>query len=180
MTLRVPAGSSCALVGTSGSGKSTVLRLLFRFYDAEAGAVRIGGQDVRDLKVRERGFVRRGGPNTLRIRPRNHWHQRATCSPPSLKTTSPDRLPTAPAPCPQLASLRRALGEVPQDLVLFNDTIAYNINYGRLSASREEVEAAAKQVGVGAAAGWGEAGRRLGAWRRALPGSQSLLGCWWW
>ena len=53
LTLRVPAGSSCALVGTSGSGKSTVLRLLFRFYDAEAGAVRIGGQDVRDLKVRE-------------------------------------------------------------------------------------------------------------------------------
>ncbi|KAL4420535.1 hypothetical protein ABPG75_010191 [Micractinium tetrahymenae] len=97
VSFRVPAGTSCALVGTSGSGKSTILRLLFRFYDAEAGSVRVGGHDVQQVK---------------------------------------------------LESLRRGLGEVPQDLVLFNDTIFYNINYGRLDATREEVEAAAKQAAI--------------------------------
>ena len=45
--IHVPAGTSCALVGTSGSGKSSVLRLLFRFFDADQGAVLIDGHDVR-------------------------------------------------------------------------------------------------------------------------------------
>ncbi len=54
----------------------------------------------------------------------------------------------------QVDSVRRALGEVPQDLVLFNDTIYYNINYGRLDATREEVEGAAKQVGSGGFTVW--------------------------
>ena len=61
VSLRVPAGSSCALVGTSGSGKSTVLRLLFRFYDPQGGAVEVAGQDVRGVTVgrREgRGHIR--------------------------------------------------------------------------------------------------------------------------
>lgn len=49
----VPAGTSCALVGTSGSGKSTVLRLLFRFYDPQGGSVELGGVDTRRVKVRE-------------------------------------------------------------------------------------------------------------------------------
>lgn len=51
----------------------------------------------------------------------------------------------------QMASLRHAMASVPQDMVLFNDTIYYNIAYGNLGASREAVEAAAKaaQVGVG-------------------------------
>ena len=44
----VPAGTSCALVGTSGSGKSTLLRLLFRFYDASEGSVAVDGRDVKD------------------------------------------------------------------------------------------------------------------------------------
>eukprot|EP00887_Chlorella_sp_A99_P007179 scaffold2.g7179.t1 len=87
LTLSVPPGTSCALVGISGSGKSTVLRLLLRFYDAQGGAVRVGSHDVRQL---------------------------------------------------QLDSLRRELGAVPQDLVLFNDTIRYNIRYGRLSATDAE------------------------------------------
>ena len=50
-SLIVPAGTSCAFVGTSGSGKSTIMRLLFRFYDVNNGSVRVGGTDVRDLKL---------------------------------------------------------------------------------------------------------------------------------
>ena len=44
----IPAGTSCALVGTSGSGKSTLLRLIFRFYDASKGSVTISGRDVKE------------------------------------------------------------------------------------------------------------------------------------
>ena len=51
LSLRVPAGTSCAVVGTSGSGKSTLLRLLFRFYDPAGGAVCLGGRDVRDVRL---------------------------------------------------------------------------------------------------------------------------------
>jgi len=52
-TLRVPAGASVALVGATGSGKSTVARLLPRFYDTEAGEVRIDGAEIRDLRLKE-------------------------------------------------------------------------------------------------------------------------------
>ena len=48
---QVPAGQSVALVGTSGSGKSTILRLLCRFYDTGEGAVHVGGADVRDVTL---------------------------------------------------------------------------------------------------------------------------------
>jgi ABC-type transport system involved in Fe-S cluster assembly fused permease/ATPase subunit len=51
LSVHVPAGTSCAFVGTSGSGKSTILRLLFRFYDADAGSVLVGGRDVRDVTM---------------------------------------------------------------------------------------------------------------------------------
>lgn len=51
VSLRIPAGTSCALVGTSGSGKSTVFRLLFRAYDPSAGAVLVGGHDIRQLQL---------------------------------------------------------------------------------------------------------------------------------
>jgi ATP-binding cassette subfamily B protein len=88
----IPAGSSLAVVGHSGSGKSTLARLLYRFYDVGTGAVRINGEDIRDLTQ---------------------------------------------------ASLRAAIGIVPQDTVLFNDSIFYNIQYGRPTASEEEVYAAA-------------------------------------
>ncbi|GAX78993.1 hypothetical protein CEUSTIGMA_g6433.t1 [Chlamydomonas eustigma] len=97
ITLSVPAGTSCALVGASGSGKSTMLRLLFRFFDVEGGRIQVGGFDVRKL------------------------------------TTT---------------SLRSAIANVPQDMVLFNDSIYYNISYGDLSAPRERVEAAAKAARI--------------------------------
>ncbi|OUS13954.1 metal ABC transporter permease [Rhodospirillales bacterium 47_12_T64] len=93
VSFTVPAGQKLAIVGASGAGKSTISRLLFRFYNLDAGKVTIDGQDISQV---------------------------------------------------QQGSLRQAIGIVPQDTVLFNDTIYYNIAYGRPSATREEVEAAAK------------------------------------
>ncbi|HZN24862.1 MAG TPA: ABC transporter ATP-binding protein/permease [Burkholderiales bacterium] len=97
VTFDMPAGRKVAVVGASGSGKSTLARLLYRFYDVSAGAIRINGHDVRDLRQ---------------------------------------------------ASLRAAIGIVPQDTVLFNDTIYYNIHYGRPDANRDEVHAAAKAAHI--------------------------------
>jgi len=97
LSLQIKGGQSVAIVGASGSGKSTIGRLLFRFYDVSAGALLIDGQDVRDISQ---------------------------------------------------ASLQRNIGVVPQDTVLFNDTIFYNISYGDPSASIEAVEAAAKAAKV--------------------------------
>ena len=92
LDLAIPAGCSMALVGPSGAGKSTVLNLLLRFWDVDAGAVLIDGQDVRAVR---------------------------------------------------LASLRRAIGLVGQDVDLFDDTVAANIAYGRPDASREAIVRAA-------------------------------------
>ncbi len=97
VSFEVPAGSKLAIVGPTGAGKSTISRLLFRFYDVTEGAVEIDGIDVRDLTQQ---------------------------------------------------SLRAAIGVVPQDTVLFNDTIAYNIAYGRPGASQEEIERAARLAQV--------------------------------
>lgn len=97
ISFTVPAGKSVAIVGTSGSGKSTILRLLFRFYDAHSGNIKIDGQDIR--KVTQE-------------------------------------------------SLRKTIGVVPQDMVLFNDTIFHNIHYGRLSATNEEVYDAARRAAI--------------------------------
>ncbi|PZP35790.1 MAG: metal ABC transporter permease [Roseateles depolymerans] len=97
VSFTIPAGRKVAVVGPSGSGKSTLARLLYRFYDIDTGAIRIDGQDVRQVTQ---------------------------------------------------GSLRRAIGIVPQDTVLFNDTVAYNIAYGRPGASRAEVEAAARAAHV--------------------------------
>ncbi len=93
LDIDVPAGKTLAIVGSSGAGKSTISRLLFRFYDIDSGAISIDGQDIRDVTQ---------------------------------------------------SSVRAAIGIVPQDTVLFNDTIYYNIAYGRPSATRAEVEEAAK------------------------------------
>ncbi|WP_424942860.1 ABCB family ABC transporter ATP-binding protein/permease [Aliiroseovarius crassostreae] len=97
VSLKVEAGQTVAIVGPSGSGKSTIGRLLFRFYDVNDGALKIDGQDVRDVTQ---------------------------------------------------DSLHSVIGVVPQDTVLFNDTIYYNIAYGNPDASRDEVEAAAKAAKI--------------------------------
>ncbi len=93
----VPAGGKLAIVGPTGAGKSTISRLLFRFYDATGGRILIDGQDIRDVTQ---------------------------------------------------DSLRTAIGVVPQDTVLFNDTIRYNIGYGHPGASQVEIEQAAKSAQV--------------------------------
>lgn len=93
----VPAGKKVAVVGSSGGGKSTLLRLLYRFYDADQGTVRIDGQDLKNVTI---------------------------------------------------DSLRKSIGVVPQDLVLFNETIFYNIKYGDTSATDEEVYEAARKANV--------------------------------
>lgn len=93
VSFEVPAGRTLAIVGASGAGKSTISRLMFRFYDVSSGRITIDGQDIRDVTQ---------------------------------------------------ASLRAAIGMVPQDTVLFNDTIAYNIRYGRREAGDAEVEEAAR------------------------------------
>ena len=97
ISLTVPPGQTFAIVGPTGSGKSTIGRLLFRFYDVGDGALRIDGQDVRDVTQE---------------------------------------------------SLHAAIGVVPQDTVLFNDTILYNIAYGRPEATRQEIEAAARAAKI--------------------------------
>ena len=99
LNFKVPAGSSLAMVGASGSGKSTVLRLLYRLYDTREGQVLVGGQDTRDVQIK---------------------------------------------------SLRREISVVPQDTVLFNDTIFYNIAYGREDheATEEEVHEVARRAAI--------------------------------
>lgn len=93
VSFTVPAGHRVAIVGSSGAGKSTISRLLFRFYDVDEGAISIDGQNIKHV---------------------------------------------------QQHSVRDAIGVVPQDTVLFNDTIYYNIAYGRPSASKDEIEEAAR------------------------------------
>ena len=90
-------GQMVAIVGSTGSGKSTIGRLLFRFYDVSGGALRIDGQDVRDVTQE---------------------------------------------------SLHAAIGVVPQDTVLFNDTIRYNIAYGLDGATQEQIEDAARSAQI--------------------------------
>lgn len=97
LSFAVPAGHTVAIVGASGAGKSTISRLLLRFYDVDQGRIVIDGQDVREV--------------------------------------SQD-------------SLRAAIGTVPQDTVLFNDTVYYNIAYGRPEATPSEVEEAARMARI--------------------------------
>ena len=90
-------GQMVAIVGSTGSGKSTIGRLLFRFYDVSGGALRIDGQDVREVTQE---------------------------------------------------SLHNAIGVVPQDTVLFNDTIRYNIAYGLDGATQDQIEDAARAAQI--------------------------------
>ena len=89
----IPRGSMVAVVGETGSGKSTMANLLARFYDVDSGSITIDGIDLRDYKI---------------------------------------------------SSLRNMIGVVNQEAIMFNETIADNIAYGKPEATREEVIAAAK------------------------------------
>ncbi|XP_033125673.1 ATP-binding cassette sub-family B member 7, mitochondrial-like [Anneissia japonica] len=97
ISLHVPAGKKVAIVGGSGSGKSTIVRLLYRFFDPKSGRVLVNGQNIRDVS---------------------------------------------------LESLRSSIGVVPQDSVLFHNSIFYNINYGNMEATAEEVYTAAKMADI--------------------------------
>ena len=97
LSFEVKAGNTLAIVGPTGAGKSTLPRILYRFYDIAQGRVLIDGQDISGLTQ---------------------------------------------------DSLRRAIGIVPQDTVLFNDTIGYNIGYAKPGASQAEIETAATDAQV--------------------------------
>jgi ATP-binding cassette, subfamily B, heavy metal transporter len=97
VSFTVPPGKLVAFVGSSGAGKSTISRLLYRFYDVDEGRITVDGQDIREISQ---------------------------------------------------TSLRQAIGTVPQDTVLFNDTVYYNIAYGRPGATPAEVEEAARMARI--------------------------------
>ena len=93
----VPNGKKVAIVGPTGAGKSTISRLLFKFYDPKAGGIYINSININKISQE---------------------------------------------------SLREIIGVVPQDTVLFNDTIYYNIAYGNTGATKEEVISAAKNADI--------------------------------
>jgi ABC-type transport system involved in Fe-S cluster assembly fused permease/ATPase subunit len=97
VNLKAKGGQTIAFVGETGGGKSTMLKLLFRFYDVTGGSIMIDGQDLRSVTQ---------------------------------------------------ASLRDALGLVPQDPVLFNQTIRQNIRYAKLDASDKEIEDACSAAAI--------------------------------
>jgi ABC-type multidrug transport system fused ATPase/permease subunit len=95
MSLSIPAGQTVALVGATGAGKTTIARLMARFYDPTSGVVRLDGIDLREIAD---------------------------------------------------ADLRQACVMMTQDGFLFSGSVADNIGFGKPSASREEIVAAAKAV----------------------------------
>ena len=97
ISFTIPRGKSLAIVGPTGAGKSTISKLLFRFYDPDSGEILINQKNIRQYKQ---------------------------------------------------DSLRQIIGVVPQDTVLFNDTIYYNVSYGFTDANKEDVINAAKIAGI--------------------------------
>ena len=97
ISFTVPNGKKVAIVGPTGAGKSTISRLLFKFYDPKEGNIFINNTNVNKISQN---------------------------------------------------SLRKIIGVVPQDTVLFNDTIYYNIAYGNTGATKEEVISAAKNADI--------------------------------
>ena len=97
LSFSVKTGETIAIVGQSGSGKSTIGRLLFRFYDVCSGKIVINHQDIRNVSQ---------------------------------------------------ASLRRHIGVAPQDIILFNDTLGYNIAYGNPYSTEKEIKKAASAAKI--------------------------------
>ena len=95
INFNIPSGSSLAIVGPTGAGKSTISRLLFRFYDVTNGNISINGKGIKDISQ---------------------------------------------------VSLRKNIGIVPQDTVLFNDTVSYNLKYGKIGSSDKEIWKVADQA----------------------------------
>ncbi len=93
--LKIKPGKSVALVGESGAGKTTVTKLLLRYYDPDQGTISIDGVDIRRYKK---------------------------------------------------SDFRKHIGVVPQEPILFNNTIQYNIGYGMINAGRKDIEKAAKMA----------------------------------
>ncbi|MGH8176780.1 MAG: ATP-binding cassette domain-containing protein [Steroidobacter sp.] len=93
VSFRIPAGRTVAVVGVSGSGKSSLIRLLFRLYQPDSGRILLDGKPIAEMP---------------------------------------------------LSALRQAIAVVPQDTVLFHDTIASNIGFGRCGSSLPEIEEAAR------------------------------------
>ncbi|KAF3940381.1 hypothetical protein ABW19_dt0202832 [Dactylella cylindrospora] len=97
LTFEAAPGTTTAFVGESGGGKTTILRLIFRFYNASSGTIRIDGRDVRDYTIE---------------------------------------------------SLREKIGVVPQDTVLFNETLMYNLKYANPDATDEDVYRACQAASI--------------------------------
>ncbi|XP_076247107.1 iron-sulfur clusters transporter ABCB7, mitochondrial-like [Calliopsis andreniformis] len=97
ISFTIPCGKKIAIVGGSGCGKTTIVRLLYRFFEPQSGGVFISGYNVQDI---------------------------------------------------DLDTLRKSIAIVPQDTVLFHESIFYNLQYGNLSKSKEEVYEAAKMANI--------------------------------
>ena len=97
ISFEVPDGKKVAIVGPTGAGKSTISRLLFKFYNPKSGSIYVNNQNIKEISQQ---------------------------------------------------SLRKIIGVVPQDTVLFNETIYYNISYGNPEASEKEIYEAAKNADI--------------------------------
>ncbi|RKF62064.1 ABC transporter aclQ [Erysiphe neolycopersici] len=97
LTFDCPPGTTTALVGESGGGKSTVFRLLFRFYNAESGSIEVDGVNVKNIRIE---------------------------------------------------SLRSHIGVVPQDTILFNETLMYNLRYANQNATDDEIYNACRAASI--------------------------------
>lgn len=97
LNFEVPAGKKIALVGGSGTGKTTIIRLLYRFFEPQSGQILIAGRNIRDVDIE---------------------------------------------------SLRKAIAVVPQDAVLFHNTILYNLHYGDFKKTLSDVYEAAQMAEI--------------------------------
>lgn len=97
LTFTCEPGTTTALVGESGGGKSTLFRLMYRYYNCQEGHIRIDGQDVKDVTI---------------------------------------------------DSIRRFIGVVPQDTILFNDTLMYNLRYANQNATEKDIIAACQAASI--------------------------------